>query len=190
MAMTNKDNFPPGWDEQRVRKVLAHYGSQTEEQAVAEDGAAEQPPNPYRPQHAQQPAADPDGAEATDAAARPSRIGKHDRLQIDLMAARGESLPRIRRYLQMRGYEPANVEAALEDLGFDPRKSGAGPDVAVRVVGALLVLIGLALGVVLFAFGVAAALALVVSGVGLVLLVGGRDAVGSVGRAFDRFIER
>jgi hypothetical protein len=32
---TNK--FPKGWDENRVRKVLAHYGRQTEEQAVAED---------------------------------------------------------------------------------------------------------------------------------------------------------
>ena len=32
--------FPPGWDEERVRKVLAHYESQTEEEAVAEDEAA------------------------------------------------------------------------------------------------------------------------------------------------------
>ena len=35
---TNK--FPPGWDEQRVRKVLEHYEAQTEEEAVAEDEAA------------------------------------------------------------------------------------------------------------------------------------------------------
>ena len=28
--------FPPGWDEERVRKVLAHYEEQTEEAAVAE----------------------------------------------------------------------------------------------------------------------------------------------------------
>ena len=32
--------FPPGWDEERVRQVLAHYEGQTEEEAVAEDEAA------------------------------------------------------------------------------------------------------------------------------------------------------
>ena len=32
--------FPPGWDEARVRRVLAHYERQGEEQAVAEDEAA------------------------------------------------------------------------------------------------------------------------------------------------------
>jgi len=32
--------FPPGWDEERVRKVIAHYEQQTEEEAVAEDEAA------------------------------------------------------------------------------------------------------------------------------------------------------
>ena len=32
--------FPPGWDEERVRKVLAHYEEQTEDEAVAEDEAA------------------------------------------------------------------------------------------------------------------------------------------------------
>jgi hypothetical protein len=32
--------FPPGWDEQRVRRVLDHYESQTDEEAVAEDEAA------------------------------------------------------------------------------------------------------------------------------------------------------
>ncbi len=35
-----KNQFPPGWDEQRVRRVLEHYESQTEEEAVAEDEAA------------------------------------------------------------------------------------------------------------------------------------------------------
>ncbi|HWP60609.1 MAG TPA: hypothetical protein VNL14_22130 [Candidatus Acidoferrales bacterium] len=35
-----KNRFPPGWDEERVRKVLAHYEQQTEEEAVAEDEAA------------------------------------------------------------------------------------------------------------------------------------------------------
>ena len=32
--------FPPGWDEERVRRVLSHYGDQSEEEAVAEDEAA------------------------------------------------------------------------------------------------------------------------------------------------------
>ena len=32
--------FPPGWDEERVRQVLAHYEEQTEEEAVAEDEAS------------------------------------------------------------------------------------------------------------------------------------------------------
>lgn len=36
-----KENvFPPGWDETRVQRVLAHYDAQTEEDAVAEDQAA------------------------------------------------------------------------------------------------------------------------------------------------------
>jgi len=37
--MTNK-HFPPGWDEERVRRVLAHYETQTEDEAVAEDEIA------------------------------------------------------------------------------------------------------------------------------------------------------
>lgn len=32
--------YPPGWDEARVKRVLAHYESQTQEEAVAEDEAA------------------------------------------------------------------------------------------------------------------------------------------------------
>jgi hypothetical protein len=32
--------FPPGWDENRVREVLDHYQSQTEDEAMAEDEAA------------------------------------------------------------------------------------------------------------------------------------------------------
>lgn len=32
--------FPAGWDEERVRRVLAHYEHQTDEEAVAEDEAA------------------------------------------------------------------------------------------------------------------------------------------------------
>jgi hypothetical protein len=35
-----EQRFPPGWDEERVRRVLAHYENQTEEEAVAEDEAA------------------------------------------------------------------------------------------------------------------------------------------------------
>jgi hypothetical protein len=35
-----QSRFPPGWDEKRVHDVLAHYESQTEEEAVAEDEAA------------------------------------------------------------------------------------------------------------------------------------------------------
>jgi hypothetical protein len=37
--MSKKTKFPPGWDEERVRRVIDHYESQTEEQAVAEDEA-------------------------------------------------------------------------------------------------------------------------------------------------------
>ena len=33
-------NFPPGWDEDRVRRVLEHYESQSDEEAVAEDEAS------------------------------------------------------------------------------------------------------------------------------------------------------
>jgi hypothetical protein len=36
----SQDRFPPGWDEERVRKVLTHYEEQTEDEAVAEDEAA------------------------------------------------------------------------------------------------------------------------------------------------------
>ena len=35
-----KNKFPKGWHEDRVRRVLAHYEEQTEEQALAEDEAA------------------------------------------------------------------------------------------------------------------------------------------------------
>ena len=36
----NKQEYPPGWDEQRVREVLAHYENQTEEEQFAEIEAA------------------------------------------------------------------------------------------------------------------------------------------------------
>ena len=32
--------FPPGWDEERVRRVLEHYETQSDAEAVAEDEAA------------------------------------------------------------------------------------------------------------------------------------------------------
>jgi hypothetical protein len=34
------NRFPKGWDEKRVRKVLRHYETQTDDQAVAEDEMA------------------------------------------------------------------------------------------------------------------------------------------------------
>ena len=39
-----ESRFPLGWDEERVRKVLAHYEEQTEAEAVAEDEAAFEDP--------------------------------------------------------------------------------------------------------------------------------------------------
>ena len=36
--------FPPGWDEERVGRVIAHYEYQSEEEAVAEDEAAYEDP--------------------------------------------------------------------------------------------------------------------------------------------------
>ena len=38
--MKNGTDFPPGWDEERVRCVLEHYEGQTEAEVVAEDEAA------------------------------------------------------------------------------------------------------------------------------------------------------
>lgn len=29
--------FPPGWDEERIKRVIAHYEEQTEDEAVVED---------------------------------------------------------------------------------------------------------------------------------------------------------
>jgi hypothetical protein len=39
-----KKQFPPGWDEERVARVLEHYEGQTDEEAVAEDEAAFEKP--------------------------------------------------------------------------------------------------------------------------------------------------
>jgi hypothetical protein len=41
----SQTRFPPGWDEERVRKVLAHYEEQTEEEATADDEAAFEDPD-------------------------------------------------------------------------------------------------------------------------------------------------
>ena len=35
-----RSKFPPGWDAERVKRVLGHYEAQSEEEAVAEDEAA------------------------------------------------------------------------------------------------------------------------------------------------------
>ncbi len=36
----SQQSFPPGWDEERVRAVLAHYENQTEDEQFAEIEAA------------------------------------------------------------------------------------------------------------------------------------------------------
>ena len=35
-----QNEFPPGWDEERVRSVITYYDQQTEDEAVAEAEAA------------------------------------------------------------------------------------------------------------------------------------------------------
>ena len=35
-----KKKFPPGWNEKRVKEVIAYYEEQTDDEAVAEDEAA------------------------------------------------------------------------------------------------------------------------------------------------------
>jgi hypothetical protein len=37
--MNKQTRFPEGWDESRVKRVLEHYESQSETEAVAEDEA-------------------------------------------------------------------------------------------------------------------------------------------------------
>ncbi len=37
--------FPEGWDEDRVRRLLEHYKSQTDDEAVAEDEAVSEDPD-------------------------------------------------------------------------------------------------------------------------------------------------
>ncbi len=38
--MSKQNRFPPGWNEERVRKVIEYYEAQSEDEAVAEDEAA------------------------------------------------------------------------------------------------------------------------------------------------------
>jgi hypothetical protein len=38
-----QNKFPDGWDDGRVQLVLAHYGEQTENEALAEDEAGVEP---------------------------------------------------------------------------------------------------------------------------------------------------
>jgi hypothetical protein len=39
----NQPKLPPGWDEEKVRRVLAHYEHQTEDDALLEDEAGIEP---------------------------------------------------------------------------------------------------------------------------------------------------
>ncbi len=41
----NETKFPPGWDAERVRRLIAHYDALDEEHQVAEDEAAQEQPN-------------------------------------------------------------------------------------------------------------------------------------------------
>jgi hypothetical protein len=41
----NEERFPPGWDAERVRRLIAHYDVLDEEQQVAEDEAAQEQPS-------------------------------------------------------------------------------------------------------------------------------------------------
>lgn len=38
--MKDKNNYPPGWNLERVRRLIQHYETQTDEEAIAEDEAA------------------------------------------------------------------------------------------------------------------------------------------------------
>jgi hypothetical protein len=40
----SEPKFPPGWNEERVRRALDHYEQQSDEEAVAEDEAAYEAP--------------------------------------------------------------------------------------------------------------------------------------------------
>lgn len=40
----SQNKLPPGWDEEKVRRVIAHYDEQTDEEALVEDEAGMDPP--------------------------------------------------------------------------------------------------------------------------------------------------
>ena len=42
--MSKRTKFPEGWNEARVKRVLEHYETQTDDEAVAEDEAASEQP--------------------------------------------------------------------------------------------------------------------------------------------------
>lgn len=42
--MKDPNRYPPGWDLERVRRIIQHYESQTDEEAIAEDEAAFEDP--------------------------------------------------------------------------------------------------------------------------------------------------
>ena len=39
----SQNNLPSGWDEDKVRRVLTHYGAQSEDEELAEDEAGVEP---------------------------------------------------------------------------------------------------------------------------------------------------
>lgn len=39
----NQSTFPPGWDQDKVQRVLTHYEGQTEDEALLEDEAGIKP---------------------------------------------------------------------------------------------------------------------------------------------------
>ena len=43
--MTSEEKSPPGWDADRVRRLIAHYDALDEEQQVAEDDATQEQPS-------------------------------------------------------------------------------------------------------------------------------------------------
>lgn len=42
--MNDRNRFPPGWDLDRVRRLIQHYESQSDEESIAEDEAAFEDP--------------------------------------------------------------------------------------------------------------------------------------------------
>ncbi len=41
----NEQKFPPGWDAERVQRLITHYEALDEEQQVAEDESAQEQPS-------------------------------------------------------------------------------------------------------------------------------------------------